>query len=103
MRCGQCGAEPGLPCVNRFGRVMEGLHVDRAERWTRIVWDHRAWVPACRRHHGMLDNARTVRLGRADLPAEFEAYVVELGGLVEGRDPFGVWVDEEYGERSVAA
>jgi hypothetical protein len=36
--------------------------------------DPRCWVPACWSHHQALDIARTLRIGREQLPAAAEEY-----------------------------
>lgn len=54
-----------------------------------LLWDERTWVPACYRHHTMLDVARTLTVPRGALPP----------GLTEFCAEFGLtwWLDREYG------
>ena len=59
--------------------------------------DERSWVPCCGGpmgpggHHGKLDQSRTLRIPRADLPSDVEEFAAELG--------LTWWLDREYGER----
>jgi hypothetical protein len=49
-------------------------------------------------HHGMFDQARTLRLPRAAVPAWTEGLVLELDKAVgQNRRPFGMWLDREFG------
>ena len=59
-----------------------------------MIADPRGWVWGCGGivgiggHHGQLDQARTLRVPRALLPAEFIAWVDELG--------LGWYIDRTY-------
>ena len=63
------------------------------------VWDARAWVWGCGGvtgiggHHGMLDQARTLRLPRGSLGPGVEELAYELGLLW--------WLDRTYGPLEV--
>lgn len=60
----------------------------------KLIDDPRLWVWCCggptgaAGHHGALDTARTLRIPRRRLPADFIALCEELG--------LGWWVDREY-------
>ena len=41
-----------------------------------VIWDPRAWVPACRRHHHRFDN-HFFRLTRKQLPPPVEEFAAE--------------------------
>jgi hypothetical protein len=60
-----------------------------------LVYDPSIGVPACRRHHGMLDTARTLRIPREALPE----------GVTEFARAFGLlwWLDTEYTHRETEA
>ena len=60
-----------------------------------VLWDSRVWVPACDRHHGMLDVSRTLRVPREAIPAVTEQYAREFG--LTG------YLDLEFGEPLGAA
>lgn len=49
------------------------------------------WRPACHRHHGMLDQSKTLRISRSAIPVETEAWALEHG--------LDWWLTEAYGER----
>jgi len=49
------------------------------QRSFRIVWDERAWVWACARHHHALDKSRRLRIARSDLPPGVEAFAARYG------------------------
>lgn len=50
-----------------------------------IMWDSRAWVWCCGGptgsggHHGQIDYSRTIRILRAQLPPELEAFAEQYG------------------------
>lgn len=55
--------------------------------------DPRCWVPACWAHHQALDIARTLRIGREELPAAVEEFAAQYGV---------VWLrDREFGRPSI--
>lgn len=54
-----------------------------------ILGDPRGWVPACRKHHGAFDVARTIRVPRSSLPVGVEDLALELG--------LEWWLEREYG------
>jgi hypothetical protein len=60
-----------------------------------LVYDPSIGVPACRRHHGMLDTARTLRIPREALPE----------GVTEFARAYGLlwWIDTEYTHRETEA
>jgi hypothetical protein len=66
-----------------------------------LCLDPRCWVPCCGGpmgnggHHGMLDQSRTLRIPRVELPAVVESFARELG--------LSAWLDREYGEAASAA
>jgi hypothetical protein len=71
--------------------------------------DERCWVMCCGGltgiggHHAELDApgvSVAPRLRRDELPEGLEAFVAELDGMLVGREPFAVWMDKTYGERS---
>lgn len=101
-------AEPG-PCDGRLVRahliprqLMKHEGVPR-----RYLADPRGWVLVCGGptgvggHHGQLDHSRKLRVARWILPADVEEMAVEMDALL-GREPFGVFLDREYGETWVA-
>lgn len=61
----------------------------------RYAWDPAVWVWGCGGptgiggHHGMLDFSRTLRIPRAMLPPELEAFAAE--------HEIDWWLDREYG------
>lgn len=86
---------PGSPCDGR----MEHAHLIREQtirkhvsRSKLILWAPAVWRPACHRHHGLLDQSKTLRIPRSAIPAETEAWALEHG--------LSWWLAETYGERS---
>lgn len=59
-----------------------------------LIADERSWVAICgglhgsSGHHGMLDTARTLRIGREELPEDFVTFCEELG--------LGWYIDRTY-------
>lgn len=94
---------PDVPCDGR----MEKAHLIRAQVIRRelirhheraplrkperdaLLWAPGVWRPACHLHHGMLDQAKTLRIPRSALPAETEAWAAEHG--------LEWWLDHEFG------
>jgi hypothetical protein len=81
------------------------------DRLRDLMWDPRAWVPCCGGptgiggHHAVLDTpglSLAPRLRRNELPEGLEAFVSELDGMLDGREPFAVWVDKTYGPKGMA-
>ncbi len=66
-----------------------------------LIHDPRSWVPMCGgitgavAHHGMLDQARTLRIGWDELPAGFVEFCDEIGLLW--------WAQRTYGPEARAA
>ena len=69
--------------------------VIRREVGTEAIWDQRVIVPGCRRHHGMLDHSRQIRIPRSLLPGSVEAFAHDHG--------LEWWLAREYGELEEAA
>lgn len=61
---------------------------------SRVVWHPSVYVPGCRHHHGMLDDARTLRIPREAIPAQTERFAAAFG--------LTYWLDREYGLRATA-
>jgi hypothetical protein len=59
-----------------------------------VMWDPRAWVPGCVRHHRALDHSRQVRIGRLELPESVEEFAREYPAVA-------FWLDREYGPREI--
>ena len=77
---------------------MDRVHLLKAQAVRREVgpdfeFDPRIMVPGCRRHHGMLDQSRTLRVPRHALPAGVEEFAREFGveWLVEREYGGGPW------------
>lgn len=73
------------PCMYRADGLPDRAHLIPAQRLRlaglgemEIVWDPRAWVLACRRHHHSLDNG-FITLELADYPEDFISYATEHG------------------------
>jgi hypothetical protein len=62
-----------------------------------LLRDPRIIVEGCRRHHGLLDVAKKLRIPRDRLPVGVEEFAEELGPAITA------WLDTEYGVREVAA
>lgn len=60
-----------------------------------LIWDERAWRPACHKHHTELDQARTLRIPRSAIPVETEAFAEQYG--------LGWWLDRTYPREGEAA
>lgn len=66
-----------------------------------LIDDERSWVPMCGGpmgnggHHGQLDQSRTLRIPREELPEGFMVFCEELG--------LGWYVLREYGDEARAA
>lgn len=64
-------------------------------------WHDAVWVPLCGGptgiggHHGQLDHSRTLKIPRAALPPELEAYAEKHG--------LSWWLEREYGPLEMAA
>lgn len=70
-------------------RIRRELKGEPRELVERVVWHPSVLILACRRHHGDLDVARSVRLTRADLPAAVEVFAEVMG--------LGWSLDRDYG------
>lgn len=81
------------PCDGRWDRAhLIPRQLMRREGLEHLIPDRRTWVPACRRHHGMLDFSRTLRIARAELPVAVETFAEE--------HDLGWFLDREYGPLS---
>lgn len=89
------------PCDGRLVRVhlipRQLLKREFPAKWRRYAENRATWVLGCGGipgncgHHGMLDTERTLRIPRAAIPPNIEAFAKELG--------LTWWLDREYGER----
>jgi hypothetical protein len=73
---------PEVPCdgPEDFAHLIAKQRIKRqVSRDQRIVWHPATFVRACRRHHGMLDVERTLRVPRSEIPAATEAFAREFG------------------------
>lgn len=78
------------PCEGRTDPChLVKAQVIRREVGVDHIWDERVIVPGCRRHHGMLDHSRQIRLPRGLLPASVEEFAREHG--------MTWWLEREYG------
>ena len=87
------------PC-DYHGRPPDRAHLIKAQVIRREVgldhiWDERVIVPGCRRHHGMLDHSRQIRIPRDKLPGPVEEFAAEHG--------LTWWLDREYRDWGLAA
>jgi hypothetical protein len=86
---------PMAPCCGQLRRVHLIPKQLIKKRDPAKAWDERGWVWGCggpmgnAGHHGMLDHSRTLRVARAELPAELVDFAHELG--------LDWWLDREYG------
>lgn len=94
----ECFLEQFAPATLCDGR-MERAHLIREQtirkhvsRSKLILWAPAVWRPACHRHHGLLDQSKTLRIPRSAIPAETEAWADDNG--------LTWWLDREYGERA---
>jgi hypothetical protein len=85
------------PCAGR----LELAHLIRAQKIRQhvsnkhaVVWSEQVLRWACHSHHGMLDQAKTLRIPREAIPAETEQWASEHG--------LSWWLDETYGDRASA-
>lgn len=85
----------GTTCAGR----MERAHLIREQTIRRevsrsklILWAPAVWRPACHRHHGELDQTKTLRIPRSAIPAETEQWAADHG--------LDWWLDRTYGERA---
>jgi hypothetical protein len=85
------------PCSGQLIRAhLVKRQVLRREGHQPAINDPRSWIPVCGGpqgnggHHGMLDNSRTLRLTRDDLPEGFVELMGELDMLW--------YLDKHYGE-----
>jgi len=72
--------------IRRNQEIMEGVEI---RELVDLLDDPRIIRNGCRRHHGLLDNARKLKIGREDLPESVEEFAEEFG--------FKWWLDNEYG------
>jgi hypothetical protein len=73
---------PDVPCdgPEDFAHLIGKQRIKReVSHDQRIVWHPATFVRACRRHHGMLDVERTLRIPRSEIPAITEAFAREFG------------------------
>jgi hypothetical protein len=85
---------PGSPCDGRMERahlIREQTIRKHVSRSKLILWAPAVWRPACHRHHGMLDQSKTLRIPRWGIPVETEQWADENG--------LTWWLDREYGGR----
>ena len=98
IACGPCDGQlvrchliPKQLLKREFGKVLG----------KKLAEDPATWVPGCGGptgiggHHGMLDQSRTVRITRIELPDELELFAANHG--------LSWWLDREYGPREEAA
>lgn len=92
--------DPG-PCSGRLVKChlipQQLLRREHPDTWRQHATNPASWVWGCGGpmgnggHHGQLDQARTLRIPRRNLPPSTEALAVHLG--------LGWWLDREYGQR----
>lgn len=73
---------PEVPCdgPEDFAHLISKQRIKReVSHDQRIVWHPATFVRACRRHHGMLDVERTLRIPRSEIPAITEVFAREFG------------------------
>lgn len=99
----RCWFKHNLTGIGPCEGPLERAHLIRAQVIAREIgsdfetlWDPRAWVPGCVRHHRALDHSRQIRIPRAQLPAAVEQFAVE-------HEAVAYWLEREYGPVSIEA
>lgn len=89
------------PCEGPLQRA----HLIRAQVIAREIgtefetlWDPRAWVPGCERHHRMLDHSRQIRVDREQLPAAVREFAAEHDPQTATGNALSAWLEREYRE-----
>jgi hypothetical protein len=85
VACPECHVGPGQPCFKYSTKRLP--HLARESAWGEVLWS--PVVPGCRRHHGMLDHSRQIRIPRGLLPASVEEFAAEHG--------LTWWIERTYG------